>query len=93
LNVNVPAIPTKQMHGVAFTKQGASFWEDEFEKRVDPQERPYYWLKGRYILEDKDSDIDDIAIRERKISITPIHYDLTNYEFLETLRTDWPKKF
>ena len=93
LNVNVPALPTSEIRGVAYTKQGASYWEDEFEKRVDPQERPYYWLKGKYILEDKDEDIDDIAIREGKISITPIHYDLTNHDFLETLRSSWPDKF
>ncbi len=93
LNVNVPAVPSNEIEGIVYTKQGASFWEDEFEKRVDPQERPYYWLKGRYILEDKDPSIDDIAIRENKISITPIHYDLTNHAFLETLRSHWPKTF
>lgn len=93
LNVNVPPLPLTELQGIAYTKQGASYWEDEFEKRVDPQERPYYWLKGRYILEDREDDIDDIAIRERKISITPIHYDLTNHEFLKTLRKEWPKEF
>jgi 5'-nucleotidase len=93
LNVNVPALPTSEIRGVAYTKQGTSYWEDEFEKRVDPQERPYYWLKGKYILEDKNEDIDDIAIRDGKISITPIHYDLTNYDFLKTLRSSWPDSF
>jgi len=93
LNVNVPALPLDKMRGVSYTKQGASYWEDEFEKRMDPQERPYYWLKGQYVLEDKDQDIDDIAIREDKISITPIHYDLTNYDFLQHLRSHWPVKF
>ena len=93
LNVNVPALPISEIHGVAYTKQGASYWEDEFEKRVDPQERPYYWLKGKYIMEDTNQDIDDIAIRDGKISITPIHYDLTNYDFLETLRSSWPDNY
>jgi len=93
LNVNVPPLPLTEIRGVSYTRQGASYWEDEFEKRVDPQERPYYWLKGKYILEDKAIDIDDIAIREGKISVTPIHYDLTNYEFLEQLRSNWPTTF
>jgi 5'-nucleotidase len=93
LNVNVPAVRTSEIEGISYTKQGASYWEDEFEKRVDPQERPYYWLKGKYILEDKDADIDDIAVRENRISITPIHYDLTNHEFLAKLRSSWPEKF
>ena len=93
LNVNVPSLPRTAIRGLAYTKQGASYWEDEFEKRLDPQERPYYWLKGRYVLEDTEEEVDDIAIRERKISITPIHYDLTNYAFLEKLRSEWPKEF
>ena len=93
LNVNVPAVNTSEIQGISYTKQGASYWEDDFEKRVDPQERPYYWLKGKYILEDKDADIDDIAVRENRISITPIHYDLTNHEFLAKLLSSWPEKF
>src|SRR5437762_1968547 len=38
-------------------------------------------------------DIDDIAIRENRISITPLHYDLTNYQFLEEMRRDWKSDF
>ncbi len=93
LNVNVPAVASHQLKGISYTKQGASYWEDEFEKRMDPQERPYYWLKGKYVVEDSDRDIDDIAIHEDKISITPIHYDLTNHDFLRELRSSWPKGF
>jgi 5'-nucleotidase len=93
LNVNVPVVSSSEIKGISYTKQGASYWEDEFEKRVDPQERPYYWLKGKYILEDESSDIDDIAVRENRISITPIHYDLTNHKFLAKLRSSWPENF
>ena len=93
LNVNVPPLPFDDLKGALYTRQGASYWEDDFEKRMDPQERPYYWLKGKYILEDTADDIDDIAIRQDKISVTPIHYDLTNYAFLEELRAKWPKEF
>jgi 5'-nucleotidase len=93
LNVNVPPGPFKELNGTLYTRQGASYWEDDFEKRMDPQERPYYWLKGKYILEDTDDDIDDIAIRQNKISVTPIHYDLTNHSFLEELRKNWPQQF
>jgi 5'-nucleotidase len=93
LNVNVPPLPFDELKGALYTRQGASYWEDDFEKRMDPQERPYYWLKGKYILEDTEDDIDDIAIRQDKISVTPIHYDLTNHSFLEELRKNWPQQF
>ena len=90
LNVNVPAVPLEEIEGFAFTRQGRSFWQDTFETRLDPQQRPYYWLKGDYVLVDHESDIDDVAIRERKISITPLHYDLTDYDFLRKMSERWP---
>lgn len=90
LNVNVPPLPLEAMKGMSYTRQGLSYWDDTFEKRVDPQERPYYWLRGHYILVDEDHDIDDIAIREDRISITPLHYDLTHYDFLRQMQASWP---
>ncbi len=93
LNVNIPACKENELEGISYTRQGKSYWDDMFERRLDPQERPYYWLKGHYILEDKDEDIDDIAIRENRISISPIHYDLTNYIFLEEMRRNWKVNF
>jgi len=90
LNVNVPSIPLDEIEGFTFTRQGRSFWQDTFEKRLDPQQRPYYWLKGEYVLVDHESDIDDVAIRERKISITPLHYDLTDHDFLRRMSERWP---
>lgn len=90
LNVNVPAVPLTEIEGFTFTRQGRSYWQDTFEKRLDPQQRPYYWLKGEYVLVDHESDIDDVAIRENKISITPIHYDLTDYDFLDEMSDIWP---
>jgi 5'-nucleotidase len=93
LNVNVPAVSAGEIKGICYTRLGASFWEDEFEKRMDPQQRPYYWLKGVYVLEDTEDDIDDVAIRQNCISISPLHYDLTNYAFLDEIRSNWPSTF
>lgn len=90
LNVNVPAVPIEEIEGFTFTRQGGSYWEDMFEKRLDPQERPYYWLKGKYVTVDEDSDIDDVAIRENKISVTPLQYDLTDHDFLAEMSRRWP---
>ena len=85
LNVNVPAVPEKEIAGVAVTKQGKSIWNDEFESRRDPNNREYFWLKGDLIELDTSEDIDQGAILRNKVSVTPIHYDLTDYEFLADL--------
>lgn len=86
LNVNIPPVPEEEIKGIKITKQGKSRWNDYFEKRVDPQHREYYWLTGQMnnIEDDEDSDIK--AIQQNYVSVTPIQFDLTAYDFLEILK-------
>jgi 5'/3'-nucleotidase len=86
LNVNVPAIPAPEIKGVIVTKQGKSVWNDEFESRRDPNNREYFWLKGDLLELDEDEDVDQRAILNNKVSITPIHFDLTDYSMYETMK-------
>lgn len=86
LNVNVPHLSEKEIQGVVITKQGKSIWNDEFEARRDPGNRQYFWLKGELVELDVDEDVDQRAILNNKISITPIQFDLTNYEMMDELR-------
>ncbi len=87
LNVNVPPVPENEIRGVVITRQGKSIWNDEFEARRDPGNKQYFWLKGELVELDEEEDIDQRAILNNKISVTPIQFDLTNYSLLEVLRT------
>ena len=87
LNVNVPHVPEKDLKGIVVTRQGQAIFNDGYEMRRDPFGRNYYWLTGSKINIEEDECVDDRAILQNKISITPIHYDLTNYSFLDKLRT------
>jgi 5'-nucleotidase len=87
LNVNVPACPESEIAGVAVTRQGLSLYKEEFDKRIDPQGRIYYWLTGQKVNKEKELDVDDGAVMANKVSVTPVHYDLTQYEFLDTLKS------
>lgn len=91
LNVNVPAVPKSKIKGVMFTRQGKSFWDDYYDSRIDPNNREYFWLTGKMAVLDKGVEYDQIAIQENYISVTPVHYDLTNYEFLEEMK-NWKLK-
>jgi 5'-nucleotidase len=84
LNVNVPAI--KKINGVKITKQGKSSWDDTYEIRLDPANRKYYWLTGSMKKLDKTIDFDVKAVDEGFISVTPIHYDLTDYKMYEEMK-------
>ncbi len=84
LNVNIPA--TKKIRGVKITKQGKSSWDDTYEIRIDPGNRKYYWLTGSMHKVDKTTEFDVKAVDEGYISITPIHYDLTDYKMFEEMK-------
>lgn len=93
LNVNVPAVKTEdEITGVMITRQGRAMYLEEFDKRTDPHHRIYYWLTGQKVKLEKESDVDDRAILDKKISITPVQFDLTNYQFLDELR-EWEIKY
>ena len=86
LNVNVPAVPEEKISGVRVTRQGNSSWEDTFDVRRDPAGREYFWLTGSMAIRDTDPETDQIAVRENFISVTPIHYELTDLTQLERMK-------
>ncbi|MBN1999378.1 5'/3'-nucleotidase SurE [candidate division KSB1 bacterium] len=86
LNVNIPAVPEGQIKGVQYTRQGLDGYVEEFQVRKDPRNIDYYWLTGEKKEIEKGMDVDDNAIRDNKISITPVHYDLTCYDVLKELQ-------
>jgi len=87
LNVNVPNIPCESIKGYRVTKQGSTVFKDKFEKREDPRGKIYYWMGGES-TKDTDRDTDSYAVNNGYISITPIHYRLTEESFLGNLN-DW----
>ncbi|PZO34472.1 MAG: 5'/3'-nucleotidase SurE [Shackletoniella antarctica] len=52
LNVNVPA--AVEIKGAKITRQGIRRYFDQFEKRIDPRGKTYYWLAGEAIQEIED---------------------------------------
>ncbi|MDP6727060.1 MAG: 5'/3'-nucleotidase SurE [Candidatus Marinimicrobia bacterium] len=87
LNVNVPAISENELKGYKITQQGNVAFRDSFEKRVDPKGRVYYWMTGQMFDPDEEPNMDHNAIMDNFVSISPIHYRLTNHDFLDELKS------
>jgi 5'-nucleotidase len=85
LNVNIPPLKEREIRGVLVTRQGRSVWDDRFDARRDPGKKEYYWLTGALEEVDTDRDVDQRAVRNRYISVTPIQYDLTDYGMLDVM--------
>lgn len=86
LNVNVPAVHRSAYKGMRVTRQGLSAWRDNYERRRDPMGREYFWLTGEFVTLQPHPDADDLAVADGWTAITPIHYELTNFDVLERLR-------
>lgn len=87
LNVNVPALPAGEIKGLAVTHQGRREYFSKLETRVDPSGRKYYWLGGDSPVDTLDEGTDVKAVVDGWVSITPIHYDLTDYNTASLIKT------
>ena len=77
LNINIPKLNEDDIAGVSITELGGRIFTSDYEKRVDPRGKTYYWMAGIPVNEPADAPTDLAAIRNNRISITPICYDMT----------------
>ena len=89
LNVNIPAISHQEIKGIKICRQADTRWQEDFDLRVDPYGRDYYWMVGNLINNDPGQDHDEWAIKNNYISIVPCQFDLTSYEAIDEMNTDW----
>ncbi len=86
LSVNIPRIPAAEIKGIKVVRQAMGRWVEEFEERKDPFDEPYYWLTGKFLLQDTDTDNDVAVLKEGYVSLTPMMHDLTDYKQLEVVK-------
>ena len=85
LNVNIPYIPIEMIQGFVITRQGQRIYRDALIQREDPQGRNYYWIGGEAPSGIVEEGTDIGVLAAKKVSITPIHLDLTAYHVMEQL--------
>ncbi len=89
LNVNIPSKSDKKIKGIKICKQANAYWEEIFDKRLDPYGREYYWMVGNFVNHDKTIDNDELAITNNYVSIVPCKFDLTSRKGMEFLKNKW----
>jgi len=89
LNINVPALGQEQIPEVVITSQAKCYLKDFFQRRIDPRNNVYYWLDSEEMIVKEGGNVDVDAVRRGKISITPIRFDLTDHQFINSLQS-WP---
>ena len=86
LSINFPNCPAEDVAGTMVTTQGKLTYGLWVEERADGRGFPYYWLRfGREKASDIIDGSDMAALRDRKISVTPLKLDLTAHEVMDNL--------
>jgi 5'-nucleotidase len=86
LNVNIPRLEQHQIKGIRICHEAKAQWNDSFEKRIDPQGRPYWWLTGKFVCNDPPETSDEWALAHGYVSVVPIHPDFTHYPAIAQLQ-------
>lgn len=88
LNVNIPNLKEADVKGVKICRQANAKWKEEFDERIDPNGRKYFWLTGQFLNNDKGVDTDEWALANGYVSIVPVHFDLTAHHAIPFLN-EW----
>jgi len=87
LNVNIPSFANIPIKGIKICRQTKGYWGEEFDQRIDPYGRTYFWLTGKFINKDKGEDTDEWALKNNYISIVPCNFDFTAHYSLSQLNS------
>jgi 5'-nucleotidase len=87
LNVNVPFLPDDKIRGIVLTRQGLRVYHSRLDERIDPRNKPYYWIGGDAPTGVPERGTDVGALAEGFVSVTPLQLDLTAYRALTDLNT------
>ncbi len=91
LNVNVPDVPLSDIAGIETTRLGHRHQAEPVVRAADPHGNPIYWVGAPGAEADAGPGTDFHAIRQQRVSITPLQVDLTRYTALDQIAS-WLRK-
>jgi len=90
-NVNIPPLERAPLRGIKVMPQNVSVYREQFQRRVNPRGRMYFWSSPEFHCPDPHPDTDVTALAEGYITVTPLQFDLTHRGRLQELEQwTWP---
>ncbi|HEY8805810.1 MAG TPA: 5'/3'-nucleotidase SurE [Clostridium sp.] len=81
LNINVPLLNENEIKGIKVCKIGSRLYNNSYIESTGENNETQYEIKG--IVKDiHEEDSDTIYFKEGYVTVTPLHYDLTNFKIL-----------
>jgi 5'-nucleotidase len=93
MNVNFPDCAPDAVTGVEVTSQGKRDMQQAIlDRRMDLRGNPYYWIGFKRVQSKPVQGTDLAAISANKISVTPLHLNLTEFQVLDRLKAAFDAK-
>ena len=87
MNINFPPLPVELVKEVEVTTQGfRDAGELHAVRRTDLRGRDYYWMSFRGAKQEYAEGTDLRAVAEGRLSVTPLHIDLTHWASMDDLK-------
>jgi 5'-nucleotidase len=91
LNINCPAIDGDELRGAEVTRLGKRIYRDKLELQEEDRDgdtpRRRYRIYGDDPSYHHEEGTDFAAVRSERISVTPLHFQLTDVDSIEEIRT------
>jgi 5'-nucleotidase len=89
LNVNLPNLPIEEIAGIEITQLGERGYTDAVKrggvKAGHDGKRDYFWIEHGEPVSKEEEGTDVWALKQNRVSITPLHNDLTSHDQLALL--------
>lgn len=85
LNVNVPDVSYAALEGFEVTRLGRRHRSEPVVKMQDPRGKEIYWVGPVGAEQDAGEGTDFHAVRHNRVSLTPLHVDLTRYDAMDQI--------
>ncbi len=85
LNVNIPNLPLNEIRGLKVTRLGTRHPATPMVETHDPRGRRIYWIGPSGAAAEEGPGTDFNAVKENYVSVTPLHFDMTNHKVFEQL--------
>ena len=89
LNVNIPNLLYDELLDVKVVRLGRRHAAERVITQISPRGETMYWIGGAGPAKDEGEGTDFYAAKQRHVTVTPLHVDLTDHERLHF----WTKSF
>ncbi|MDL2217313.1 5'/3'-nucleotidase SurE [Christensenellaceae bacterium OttesenSCG-928-M15] len=87
LNLNAPELPAGDIRGIKLAPLGLQTYSSAHANFEDPFGMKYFWtpIAEKTTTFEPDEDVDERWVREGYVTLTPIHYNITHYDYMKRM--------